>query len=175
MVNDEAQLYTLEGIAAAIIVVVTMTLVLGTTSIYTPGDTHITDMQLEQLGSDTLRLMDTANSTGARSDLEMIVATYDNRTYFEDLFRGYIRQASGGADSSLQFSASVLYRDDDFGNITSYPLIETQRFSGREPAIRVTRWVQLETRPAGSLPVPHNTLMDAREQVVLVEVLLWRG
>ena len=175
MVNDEGQLYTLEGFAAAIIVIVTMTLVLGTTSIYTPGDTHITDMQLEQLGSDTLRLMDTPNLTGERSDLEMILSTYDNRTNFEDLFKGYIQQASGGTDRTLQFSATVFYRDNDFGNITSYPLIETQRFSGREPAIRVTRWVQLETRPAGSLPAPHNVLMDAREQVVLVEVLLWRG
>jgi hypothetical protein len=154
--------------------------VLGTTSIYTPGDTHITDMQLEQLGSDALRIMDTPNATGERSDLVLCLATYDNRTKFQDLFQGYSRQMSGGTDDSLQFSASVYYRDRDLGNITSYPLIESQHFSGREPAVRVSRWVQLAGEPL-NLPEPYDTDgaepvgVDARRQVVLLEVLLWRG
>ena len=59
MVNEGAQLYTMEGIAAGLIMLLTTYLVLGSTSVYTPGDTHITDMQLEQVGSDILRVMDT--------------------------------------------------------------------------------------------------------------------
>jgi hypothetical protein len=79
MVNDEGQLYTLEGLSAALIMIVTMYLVLGTTSIYTPGDTHITDMQLEQIGSDVLEIMDTPNSVSVtgESELEVFIRNWD--------------------------------------------------------------------------------------------------
>ena len=60
MVTDEAQLYTIEGISAALLMVITAYLILSSTSILTPGDTHISDMQLEQLGNDVLKMMDTA-------------------------------------------------------------------------------------------------------------------
>ena len=56
--NDGGQLYTIEGFAAALIMVITAYLVVNATSIYTAGDTHINDMQLESLGSDALKMMD---------------------------------------------------------------------------------------------------------------------
>ena len=59
MVNCEGQLYTMEGIAAAILMVFTMYLVMSTATTYTPGDAHISDMQLEQLGNDALLMMST--------------------------------------------------------------------------------------------------------------------
>ena len=59
MVNNSARLYTIEGVAAAIIMVVTAYLVISTNTILTPQDTHIPDMQLEQLGHDALVIMDT--------------------------------------------------------------------------------------------------------------------
>ena len=45
MVNSEGQLFTIEGIAACLIMLMTAYLVLNATSVYTPGDTHINDMQ----------------------------------------------------------------------------------------------------------------------------------
>ena len=45
MVNDHGQLYTIEGITAGIIMLVTAYLVLVATAVFTPGDVHITDMQ----------------------------------------------------------------------------------------------------------------------------------
>lgn len=48
MVNDAGQLYTMEGIAAGLIMILTAYIVVSTTSIYTTGDTHIPDMQFEQ-------------------------------------------------------------------------------------------------------------------------------
>ena len=51
MVNCEGQLYTMEGIAAAMIMIFTIYLVMSTTTLYTPGDSHINDMQLEQTGN----------------------------------------------------------------------------------------------------------------------------
>jgi hypothetical protein len=64
MVNEEGQLYTMEGVAAGIIMLLTAYIVVSTTSIYTTGDTHIPDMQLEQLGSDVLAMMDTRDAHG---------------------------------------------------------------------------------------------------------------
>ncbi len=49
MVNSDGQLYTIEGVAAGLIMLFTAYLVVDATSVYTPGDTHISDMQLEQL------------------------------------------------------------------------------------------------------------------------------
>ncbi|WP_048112585.1 hypothetical protein, partial [Methanoculleus sp. MH98A] len=79
MVNDGGQLYTMEGVAAGIIMLLTAYIVISTTSVYTPGDTHITDMQLEQLGSDVLAMMDTPDTNGTKSDLETFVND-DNST-----------------------------------------------------------------------------------------------
>ncbi len=58
MVNDEGQLYTIEGIAAAALILTTVYLVLNSTMVFTPGDTHVYDMQLEQIGNDVLAVMD---------------------------------------------------------------------------------------------------------------------
>jgi hypothetical protein len=63
MVNYDGQLYTIEGVAAGLIMLMTAFIVVGTTSVYTPGDTHITDMQLEQMGSDALHMMNAPNSS----------------------------------------------------------------------------------------------------------------
>ncbi len=46
MVNNSGQLFTIEGIAAGILMLTTAYLVLSTTSVYTPAETHISDMQL---------------------------------------------------------------------------------------------------------------------------------
>ena len=48
MVTTDGQLYTIEGIAAGILMITTAYLILSTTSIFTVGDTHISDMQVEQ-------------------------------------------------------------------------------------------------------------------------------
>ena len=45
MVNHEGQLYTIEGVAAGVCIIFTAYLVMSTTTVYTPGDTHISDMQ----------------------------------------------------------------------------------------------------------------------------------
>ncbi len=62
MVNDRGQLFTIEGVAASMIMLFTTYLVLGATTVYTPGDSHISDMQLEQIGSDALNMMNTPSN-----------------------------------------------------------------------------------------------------------------
>ncbi|HOB17408.1 MAG TPA: hypothetical protein PKK74_01745 [Candidatus Methanoculleus thermohydrogenotrophicum] len=171
MVNDAGQLYTMEGIAAGIIMLLTAYIVVSTTSIYTAGDTHIPDMQLEQLGNDVLAMMDTPNAEDTESDLKRYINA-DNATggsdQFRDMFLEYCNARTSGADDDLKMSANITYREGDV--IKERLFVEPPddgSWTGRESAVRVTRWVQLP---------PDNPYGDEkRTRTVLVEVLLWRA
>ena len=103
MVSGEGgQLYTIEGVAAGLIMIMTAYLVVNATSVYTAGDTHINDMQLEVLGSDALKMMGTPTNTTMNSidnsTLRTIVESNNgnkfNATFFplinnRDNFPGY--------------------------------------------------------------------------------------
>ncbi len=169
MVSEEGQLYTMEGVAAGIIMLLAAYIAVSTTSIYTTGDTHIPDMQLEQLGSDVLAMMDTPDTAGdSKSDLENFVNT-NNGDEFKKMFLSYCNATTSGDLDNLHMSAVVVYRSG--GEIREHQFVAPDNtWTGRENAVRVTRWVQL---PSGYHGIPG---MDtSRPQAVLVEVLLWRA
>ena len=172
MVNDTGQLYTMEGVAAGLIMLLTAYIVISTTSIYTTGDTHIPDMQLEQLGSDVLAMMDTPDVEGAESDLKRYIDAdnaADSSNQFRDAFLNYCNATTSGTLDNLHMSANVTYREGDL--IKERLFVEPPddgSWTGRESAVRVTRWVQLDDKS--------RTIYDgSRAQAVLVEVLLWRA
>lgn len=173
MVSDAGQLYTMEGVAAGIIMLLTAYIVVSTTSIYTTGDTHIPDMQLEQLGSDVLAMMDTPNSVGGESQLVRLV-NKDRGNEFEKTFLKYCNARTSGDDDNLHMSANVTYRDVSHGNeIKEHQFVKPPNdgsWTGRESAVRVTRWVQLDYQNP-----PSRDPYGSRAQAVLVEVLLWRA
>jgi len=171
-VNSDGQLYTIEGVAASVLVLTTVYLVLSTTTVLTPGETHIYDMQLEQLGNDVLAVMDLNETWGVdddnypRSLLEQYIEDNDGAG-FGTHFLSLANQASLG-DDDLKLNASITYR--------TATGIEMHYFYGshgynRERAVKVTRWVNVNNTP-GTIALPN---MDLREQTVLLEVLLWRG
>lgn len=165
MKNTDAQFYTIEGLAAALIMLLTAYLVVNATSVYTAGDTHITDMQLEALGTDALNVMDTNESRLSMSPLKNIITNgtaVDNAT-FGTLFEGMINNRPNSGPDHIQYTASYSYRD---GADVKQTLITTSRnLSGGEHAVRATKWVVVN-KPLGSLP--------AQNRSVLVEVLMWR-
>ncbi|OPY37332.1 MAG: hypothetical protein A4E35_01247 [Methanoregula sp. PtaU1.Bin051] len=172
------QLYTIEGFAAALIMVATAWIVIGTTSIYTPGDTHISDMQLEQLGNDILLTMDTPNNSAApfRSPLQTFVENKDGdgAALFNNMFLSYSSNKTGGAYDDIQYIAWVSYRK---GNETAmYEFSKSRSLTPGDRAVRVTRWVLVDNRlPAPMPPAGMPVEVENREQAVLVEVLLWKG
>jgi hypothetical protein len=172
MVNDRGQLYTIEGIAASVLILTTVFLVLTTTTVLTPGETHIYDMQLEQIGNDVLAVMDLSTTWGAgnpaypKSPLELFIEDMDNdgRNYFKDNFTRLANQTTGVQQDDIKFTANITYR--------TAAGIETLLFSkthdyNRERAVMVTRWVNVDGDMIDEL--------EDREQTVLLEVLLWRG
>jgi hypothetical protein len=179
MVNQEGQFYTMEGIAAAILMVITVYLVLGTTSVYTPGDTHIIDMQLEQLGSDALKILDTKESiSSGSSDLEYYI--HDNKAKeFVDNFTLLINPDQNEINP-IHFRADVYYINKT-GIVNWTRFAESSRkFSGNENAVTCSRWVFVagstidlsEPLWGTTTTTDYNT---KRNQTVLLEVLLWRG
>jgi hypothetical protein len=170
---DDGQLYTIEGIAASVLLILTVYIVLSTTTILTPGDTHIIDLQLEQIGNDVLAVMDTPDyynqitGTYNESSLSYYIRTGDS-TGFENRFQTLAdTTASPGHPDRIKFNATVYYRDN------ATPMIESQPFAGdqyyRENAVKVSRWVYIDPS-FGPLP----SYLNNRPQTVLLEVLLWR-
>ena len=171
MVNDGGQLYTIEGVAAALIMVMTAYLVVNATSVYTAGDTHISDMQLETMGTDALTVMGspmnaTENAEG-NSTLRSILEDHLTLNEKNDLFKTYflnLTNSSGTlAKRDVQFFANYTCMDNGVAQ-SVYLSNSTRRFTGTEHPVRVTKWMIIEQACVGE---------SERVRAVLVEVLLW--
>jgi hypothetical protein len=187
VMNDEGQLYTIEGITAGIIMLLTAYVVFSTGFVFTPGDAHIADMQLQQLGYDALLVMDTPVYDGEESALQTLIMD-NNQSGFKNEFNALLQKGTGTTfmsdpsgfviDERTQWNATIYYhRDSGTDTLRSYSFgnsDEGDDFVTREPAISVTRYVYLDGRPV-LLDPPHNNEMNNRKQMVLLEVLLWRG
>jgi hypothetical protein len=169
MVNSDGQLYTIEGIAAALILLLTAYIVVNSTSVYTMGDTHISDMQLEVVGSDALRMMNTApNSSFNKTPLQAIIET-DDTAMFQTMFGSIVNAKAGAGTDRIQFLANVTYERAD-GTVGSVLLGESShRFAGGEHTVRVSEWVIVEKQFPGCAAASCSG-----KHAVLVEALLWR-
>ena len=168
VMDDNGQLYTIEGFAAALIMLITAYLVVNATSVYTSGDTHINDMQLEALGSDALKMMDIApnNSSVTNTPLQQIIEapTIDGGR-FRTMFLDYTNEAGSGPKHDIQFTASYTCRNEDTDEIKNVFINSTRALSGGEHTVRATKWVIVDKACDNDGEPIH---------AMLVEVLLWR-
>jgi hypothetical protein len=174
MVSDSGQLLTMEGVAAGILMLTTAYLVLSTTSVYTPAETHISDLQLAQLGTDALLVMDTPYHSGNLSELENYIESNDAVT-FRERFRTLV---TANGIQQINFKGQIFYRNRttnpsgtysiNFGNSTSMFNI-----TNRERMVKVSRLVLIKYN--STYPLFSNPNIDPRNQIVLLEVSLWRS
>jgi hypothetical protein len=170
MVNSEGQLFTIEGIAAALIMLMTAYLVVNTTSVYTSGDAHINDMQLEVIGSDALKMMNTfPNSTNNKTLLAQIVRE-DNNYGFGNNFSTVLNGRTGAQPDTIQWMANISFVRPD-GTVNSTYLNMSRPLSGGEHAVKVSQWTIIEGR---QLDPSMGMVETQRLRAVLVEVFLWR-
>ncbi|MCQ1537504.1 hypothetical protein FTO68_00650 [Methanocalculus taiwanensis] len=174
MVGDGASLYTIEGLAAGLLMIATAAIVLQSISVYTPGDTHIDDMLLEQLGADALAVLDLPVEPDGRTQLEVLLHNGDDGSAFHEAFYPLLRMRSFAPDDPVQYAASISFRDGDEGVVVvPYTSAASHTgaapYTGRDPAIRVSRWVHLQAWHGLPPPIPN------RDQMALLEVILWRG
>lgn len=194
--NSSGQLYTIEGFAAALIMLVTAWIVLGSTTIYTPGDSHISDMQLEQLGTDVLNMMDTPenatytctktdcstgkNNPSGKSALETLIENkYGTATtgpvLFNNMFLSYCNNKTDGTTDHIQYNASVYYRTKADNQTRSYVFYKSRALTPGDHAIRAVHWILVDNTDGLSRTVSNEDVLDHRPQEVLIEVLIWRG
>jgi hypothetical protein len=164
--SDGGQLYTIEGIAAALIMLINAYMVVNATSVYTAGDTHISDMQLEQMGSDALTMMatpvDSDKNREGESTLRWIL---EDGGDFEVPFKKLVNsQGIGGPNRDIQFIANYTCRYNNEIYSDNFIASSGRDLTGTEHPVRVTKWVIAEMGCEGYLP---------RNRAVLVEVLLW--
>jgi hypothetical protein len=165
MRNTDGQLYTIEGFAAALIMIATAYLVVNATSVYTAGDTHISDMQLEALGMDALKVMDIPISKDEPSMMQEIIEN-GNHLAFGSNFSYLINNKTGQNSDHIQYSASYSYRNTTDNSVSSAFIIASRNLSGGEHAVRATKWVVVNKQLPGDITV--------HDRAVLVEVLMWR-
>jgi len=171
MVKDSGQIYTIEGVAAAILMLVTAYIVISSTTVLTPQDVHIIDVQLETLGNDALAIMDIRNSTDDDSSLLQQLIQYDdvaNKSLFKDTFLLYGNSTPQGNLDNLQFEATIFYRTSS-GEVKNYPYTKSSPYY-RGKSVIVSRWVYIEDNATSN---PSD--MRNGPQIVLIEVLLWRS
>ncbi|WP_406655732.1 hypothetical protein V7O62_08045 [Methanolobus sp. ZRKC2] len=75
--NDRAQLHTLEGLAAAVLMTLTMLTIVQSTMIVTPQNELSMTVQLEQVSSDALAVLDMAPDTAIEYNLTECIAGWD--------------------------------------------------------------------------------------------------
>jgi hypothetical protein len=186
MKNADGQLYTIEGFAAALIMLITAYLVLNATSVYTAGDTHISDMQLEATGSDALTMMGTNASLHTMSPLESTleyVIVHPNsgpNATFRTMFLSLINNRSGvSMDATaynmsnstmdyIQFTANYTCWDMTTNTTnTNNPISYSRNLTGGEHTVRATKWVIVNQDVCGNVNAN-------KPRAVLVEVLMWR-
>jgi hypothetical protein len=176
--DDRGQLFTIEGVAAALIMLASAYFVVNATSIYTPGDTHINDMQLETLGSDALIMMNTAPNTSVQSPLQTIAENPSSSgNTFWQMYNNIVNNRTDTGQDSIQFMANVSYVENDNKTVNSSTLINrTRPLLEGEHAVRVTDWVIVNSTknyPSDSYPLSGCSL-GVCNRTVLVEVYLWR-
>jgi hypothetical protein len=170
MVNSDGQLFTIEGIAAALIMLMTVYIVVNTTSVYTPGDTHINDMQLEVIGSDALKMMNTPeNGSVNATPLSIIVEKNDGDAFYTS-FNHLLNNRTGTQPDTIQFMANVSYVQTD-KTVNSTTLLNMSRtLTGGEHAVHISQWIIVENREFPTWGPAYSKGKHA----ALVEVLLWR-
>lgn len=166
--GDEAQLFTIEGLVAGLIMLTTAFFIVGTASVYTPADVHISDMQTEQLGFDALRVMSTPHIYGDDSELEDIVSGIDAggvsessaALQFRESFGELISSGTGATTivDSLNFSSTLYYVDA--GAVENKSLPDNPENYARRPSVSTGRYLLTE--------------WDGSESIVRFEVILWR-
>ena len=171
MADDRAQLYTIEGLTAGLIMIATAYFVLNTGFMYAPGDAHIADMQLEQIGNDALLMMDTPVNDSVGSKLEGYVNEFDGTRWdsFNTTLNNYLRMNTGATSmvNNIRYNASIYYRKSSTDEVGDFEFGHYGVLVAHEPAVSVSRLVYCNNNP----PPP----CDPRSQELIFEVILWRG
>ena len=171
------QLFAMEGLIAAAIMITAAYLALGTVILPANADMHVSEMQLKQIGDDLLYMMDLPDGNGGTGYLESVVynaspnrgpvANAQASAAFNAAFMNYLRKSTGATinPDTLRYSAAI-YCVDDMGEVIRLPFANYGDNQGRNPSVCCARYVAADDW--GLIG------QSSSDTVVRLEVLLWR-
>gem|GEM_PF-1319489 len=171
------QLFAMEGLIAAAIMITAAYLALGTVILPANADMHVSEMQLKQIGDDLLHMMDVPDGNGGTGYLESVVynaspnrgpvANSQASTAFNATFMNYLRKSTGATINAdtLRYSAAI-YCVDDSGEVIRLPFANYGDNTGRNPSVCCARYVAADDW--GLIG------QSSSDTAVRLEVLLWR-
>ncbi|MDY0387157.1 MAG: hypothetical protein RBT65_08530 [Methanolobus sp.] len=176
--NDKAQLHTLEGLAAAVLMTMTVLMITNSTMMVTPQNEMAIDVQLKQMASDALTVIDIVPKSSAQSNnapilhnLTACVASWDvteEATY-------PVNTLDNLEDGLSYLLPNVLYNVDlayvENGNITQKKVII--KGSPGKSAVVARHFVTLTNQTVSDMNGTWN-LDDDELRVVEVRLTAWK-
>ncbi|WP_321419905.1 hypothetical protein [uncultured Methanomethylovorans sp.] len=168
--DDKAQLQTLEGLGAALLITMTVVIITQSATVITPQHEMMLDVQLEQMAYDILTLLDVAPSYVMGANLTECVAGWDlNQAAIKHNSLPYLDRELSVLLPGLLYNVDISYvRNDSLVTknaiLNGYPT---------EDAVVARRTVMLTnstvTKAKGVWPIASDEL-----QMVEVRLTVWQ-
>ncbi|WP_319506296.1 hypothetical protein [uncultured Methanolobus sp.] len=168
--NDKAQLHTLEGLSAAFMITMTVLAITQSTMIMTPQNELAVGVQLEQLSSDSLAVLDTARHGSVQHNLTECVASWNlaEATYpTNDLEK--LDKALSYLLPGILYNVDLVYFDNDDLKVKKVII----NGPPTDNAVVVRRFVTLTNESVSAMGGGWN-LADDEIKVIEVRMTAWK-
>jgi hypothetical protein len=164
--NNKAQLHTLEGLGAAVLMTLTILTIAQSTMIVTPQNELVMTVQLEQMTSDALAVIDIAPHTAIQNNLTECVAQWNlNESEVTSNNLDTLNEELAILLPGIQYNVDLTYSQN--GNINTKNAIING--APTEDAVVVRRLVTLSKASVDSAGGSWNI---ADDELLVVEVKL---
>jgi hypothetical protein len=164
--DDKAQLHTLEGVGAAVLITMTLVIITQSATVMTPQHEMMLDVQLDQMAYDALTLLDMAPSSVISTNLTECVAGWDtNESNIQNA--GLL-----SLDKQLSLMLSGYMYNVDLAYVQNDTLIIKSAIVNGDPtedAVTASRTVMLTNL---SVAAAHGAWNIASDEIKVVEVRL---
>ena len=165
--NDKAQLYTLEGLIAAVLVTITLLAVAQSSVVITPQTDNFLEVQMKQKINDALVILDVTPDTTIENNLTECVASWNMSTE-----ASYGKDQLVALDNQLAIMLPDLMYNVEFAYVeNSSVVVKNTVFNGAptENSITANRLVTLSNSTVNSYG---GTWMIPDDELKVVEVRL---
>ncbi|MCD1294134.1 hypothetical protein CUJ83_03890 [Methanocella sp. CWC-04] len=178
--DDSAQLYTIEGIVASVIMIITLSFVLGSITFVSPQTEKTSEMKMSVMAQDVLNIL-SVSDVNHPGDLKKYVCGWngtgtdaDNEVPLNDTYIGDLRDSiSSGLPGNVQYN--VRFRYDDGGVFTDKPVI--WHGDPHDNAVAVSRLVTLNDEDYGDMYMSwfwnEPSRKNSMPKVVEVKLVVW--
>jgi len=162
--DDKAQLHTLEGVGAAVLITMTLVIITQSATVMTPQHEMMLDVQLEQMAYDALILLDTAPSSVISTNLTECVAGWDmNESNIQNNGLPSLDQQLSLMLPGYMYNVDLAYVQND-NLITNNVIVNGDP---TEDAVTASRTIMLT-----NISAAHGAWNIALDEIKIVEVRL---